>query len=50
LGPLGHHAFHGGFGGGGVGWLFGRRVSGLFVRRDSRSFPFGKLSVRMTIL
>ncbi len=41
LGPLGHHAFHGGFGGGSVG----RRGGSLFARGDSRSFA----SLRMTI-
>jgi len=38
LGPLGHHAFHGGFGDGGVG----RRGGEFFVRQDCRSLaPLG---------
>ena len=49
LGPLGHHAFHGGFGGGGVPIRCGgsgRSVNSFFVRGDSRSFA----SLRMTVL
>jgi hypothetical protein len=50
LGPLGHHALHGRLGGGWGDGGVGRSFSRFFARRDSRSFPFGWLRVRMTIV